>query len=169
MPPSTNRKIRALKVSEEDLTAGDISKLTRLFDEVVASPRYAKTLRGGIIFSFGGYEHDGRHGFEIEPVRRYTQRIDERYPQFAYFLPEDPKYSQIFSWIASLATPMEPQEGEEGIAVDPRELTRIVITRIEAVRQFCLKIGDDPARTVNAILEAMPDEITEAVKTELGR
>jgi hypothetical protein len=39
----------------------------------------------------------------------------------------------------------------------------------EAVRQFCIRIGDDPARTVNAILEAMPDEITEAVKTELGR
>jgi hypothetical protein len=164
-----NKKIRALKVSEEDLAAGDISKLTRLFDQVTASARYCRTLRGGIIFSFGGYEHDGRHGFEIDEIRRYTQRIDERYPHFAYFLPEDPKYAQVFSWIASLANPMEPQEGEEGITVDPRELTGIVVARILAVRQFCEKIGDDPARTVNAILEAMPEEIAEAAKGQLGQ
>jgi hypothetical protein len=63
---------------------------------------------------------------------------------------------------------MEPQEGEEeGITVDPRELAGIVVERILAIRQFCEKIGDDPSRTVDAILDAMPDEITESVKVRL--
>jgi hypothetical protein len=106
---------------------------------------------------------DPRRGFESETVRRYTQRVDARYPFFAYFLPPDSSYGQIFSWMASLATPQEPAPGEaEGITVDPREFTNIVVTRILAVRSFCDRIGDDAEDTVVAILDAMPEEIASA-------
>jgi hypothetical protein len=42
-----------------------------------------------------------------------------------------------------------------------------VVERILAIRQFCEKIGDDPSLTVKAVLDAMPDEISEAVRERL--
>jgi hypothetical protein len=163
-----NRQVRALKVAEASLRTADIGEVSRVFDQVVASPQYCKRLRGSIMFAFGERETDPRRGFESEAVRRYAQRVDARYPFFAYFLPPDSTYGQLFSWMASLATPVEPEPGEaEGIAVDPREFTNIVVTRILAVRSFCDRIEDDPDATVNAILEAMPEEIASAATAEL--
>jgi hypothetical protein len=163
-----NRQVRALKVSEASLKTADIGEVSRVFDQVVASPKYCKRLRGSIMFAFGDREMDPRRGFESEAVRRYTQRVDARYPFFAYFLPPDSGYGQIFSWMASLATPVEPEPGEaEGIAVDPREFKNIVVTRILAVRSFCDRIQDDPEDTVDAILDAMPEEIASAVTADL--
>jgi hypothetical protein len=162
-----NRQVRALKVSEASLKTADIGEVSRVFDQVVASPRNCKLLRGSIMFSFGDRGMDPR-GFESETVRRYTQRVDARYPFFAYFLPPDSRYGQIFSWMASLATPVEPEPGEaEGIAVDPGEFKNIVVTRILAVRSFCDRIHDHPEDTVDAILDAMPEEIVSAVTADL--
>ncbi len=163
------RQVRALKVSESNLRNGDIADVSRVFDKVVASPRYSKQLRGTIMFAFGERESDPRRGFESEAVRRYTQRVDARYPFFAYFLPPEERYGQIFSWMASLATPVDPEPGaSEGITVDPDEFKKIVVARILAVQSFCDRIHDDPEDTIGAILEVMPDEIAAAIRSELN-
>lgn len=170
--PSTrsSRQIRSLQVADKDLAAGDISRVSKVFDQVVASPMYSKSLRGGIVFAFGSHDKDPRHNFEIEEIRRYTRLIDARYPYFPYFLPEDPQLQQIINWFASLATPVEPDpDATEGITVDPRAFLEIVVARIEAVREFCAGIADNPASTEKAILAAVPEEIAAAVRERLPR
>src|SRR5512138_2867269 len=99
------RKIHALAVTDQDLATGDITQVARVFDQVVASARYSKTLRGRVVFAFGRHAQGARHNFEVEEVRRYTQAIDARYPFFPYFLPSDPDLGEVFAWIASL-TPL---------------------------------------------------------------
>lgn len=170
MPSTRSRKqIRALQVADRDLAAGDISRVSKVFDQVVASPQYSKSLRGAIVFAFGSHDRDPRHNFEIEEIRRYTRLIDARYPYFPYFLPADPQLQQIINWFASLATPVEPDpDATEGITVDPLAFLEIVLARIQSVREFCAGIGDDPASTERAILTAMPEEIAAAARERLS-
>jgi hypothetical protein len=162
------RKIHALAVADRDLATGDITQVARVFDQVVASARYSKTLRGRVVFAFGRHAQGARHNFEVEEVRRYTQAIDARYPFFPYFLPADPDLGEVFAWIASLTPLLDPEPGEVFAAVNPHELVQAAALRVRAVRDFCAVIGDDPAGPVEAIVKAMPDEIVDLVKQQIG-
>jgi hypothetical protein len=164
-----NRIIRALVESDADLDAGDASETIELFHKVVTVPKHAKALRGCIVFQFGRFDSDPRPNFVIPEVRRYTQLIDEAHPYFCYFLPEPKEMTQVYSWLMSLASPVEPiAPNATGVKVNAGEYVDMIAERITAVRTLCNRIFDEPSVTEKAILDAVPKEAATAVAAKLA-
>lgn len=125
---------------------------------------------GSVFFEFGRFDKDPRPNHVIDEVRRYTQLIDQRYPYFLYFLPERPEFQQVYSWLASLATPTSPiAANAKGISVDPAAFATLAVARIHAIRSFCERILDDPADTEEGILAALPKQIAAEVRALVSR
>jgi hypothetical protein len=148
-----------LKISDEDIDAGNAADVIRVFNDAVAIPRTAKTLRGSIFFNFGRFDHDPRPNFVIPEIRRFTWLVDRAHPYFCYFLIEPPEMTQMYSWIMSLCSPIEPITDTAVIKANPGELVDLIVTRLRAVRTLCDRILDDPSPTEEAVLNAMPKPI----------
>jgi hypothetical protein len=163
------REFRELRISDEDMDAGNAADVIRLFNDAISVPRNAKLLRGSIVFAFGRFDRDPRPNFVIPEVRGFTQLVDQAHPHFCYFLPEAPETTQIYSWLMSLAHPEEPiLAGARGIKVNPGKFIELIIARIEAVRRLCTRILDDPTETEKAIQAAMPEPLVTLIRAQLS-
>lgn len=164
-----SKAIRVLAISDADLDVGNAADPIRVFNQAVAVPKHARALRGCIVFEFARFDNDPRPNFIIPEVRRYTQLIDQAHPYFCYFLPEPAATTQVYSWLMSLASPIEPiAPNATGIIVDECDFLDLIMTRIAAVQSLCDRIFDDASITEKAIMDALPKNIAAAVAAKVS-
>lgn len=98
LPP---REPVSFAVTRDEIERGDIALALQKLLSLLESPERAVSYRGRLCLAIEGYEDDGRQPYEIEPVRGYFARLDERFPYWFYFLSrEDDSLALIASLLA---------------------------------------------------------------------
>jgi Chlororespiratory reduction 6 len=72
-------------VSRSEVERGDITIVMEPLAALFAKPEIARANRVRLDVAFAGYDDDSRELFEIDEVREFVRRLDERFPYWMYF------------------------------------------------------------------------------------
>lgn len=73
-------------ITKREVLAMDTSSALNVLSALIASPQNARGFFGQVEIAFNGYDETTEELFEIESVRSYIYKLDEKFPYWLYFL-----------------------------------------------------------------------------------
>ena len=74
-----------MTATRADVMAANSRPLVQLLRGMTTRPRAWRRLRGSVLFSVDGWNHDPREIYEIPEVRTYWAKVDAAFPAWTYF------------------------------------------------------------------------------------
>jgi hypothetical protein len=160
---------RMVEITRADVESGSTHELVDGLTRVLADPPFARSMQGGTIIMFDGYNDDPREIEEIPEVLAYLRRIHEELRFLLYFLDPAPMAGAILHFIAAFGghvskAPTPPG----GINVEPTDESMVALFDhlIEAVT-LAERMADTPAEIVQRLVAPFP-ALEEAITERLG-
>lgn len=72
-------------VTRSEVERGDVTIVMEPLAALYATPEAARAHLGRLDVAFAGYDDDSRELFEIDEVREFVRRLDERFPYWMFF------------------------------------------------------------------------------------
>lgn len=76
-------------VSREEVVYNNITPALNILKKLIESPEKARTYKEKVDITFHGYDNYPEELFEIQEVRNYVYKLDEKFPFWLYFLSKE--------------------------------------------------------------------------------
>jgi hypothetical protein len=148
-----NKKpIRGVVTTAEDLEAGNVEHIVRVFTEVAQVPKHAKEVRSSVALEFPSYADDPRPDHTIPAIRQFIRALDAQMPYFLYFLVDNPAFRHMQFYLFCLVD----RENENEQTVSAQAFVDLLERKSKDIRQFCYRIADHPDDILEALLISLP-------------
>jgi hypothetical protein len=123
-----------ITVSRKEIELGDINKALEKLNKFIEYGFVMKRYCEDIEIAFTGYEKDSRALWEIEEVRNYVRKLDEKFPYWFYFLTKEG--AGLHSIVQCFLLPYLTEEGKRNY--HPKQLSEYLAKRgFPAMNYLC--------------------------------
>jgi hypothetical protein len=155
---------RLVSISREDAEAGDSDESAASVQRLLADRAFARSLQGGIVIAFDGWDDDPRDITRIPAVLRYLRQLHEAVPFLFYFLDPAPEHGALMHFAAAHGGLVRSaQDPEQRVVVEQtQESAAALATHLAGAYALAERLADDPAQIVRALVEPY-DGLAEAL------
>ena len=125
-------------VSKEEILNGETSEIINIFESMLSSKDNVRKLKENVDIAFSGYDEDTRELFEIDQVRDFVFKLDEKFPYWLYFLSK--RHLGLQCILFCMLPPYLTEEGKAKIF--PQKIEALLINRwFPAMNHICENVG----------------------------
>jgi hypothetical protein len=146
MPPGTE----VLKIQRRNVMRADISPITEEMDALIARQSRGGALTHKVYFDLQGFQGDDRYLREIPEVRKWFQRLEQRYPFLLYLLSG---YRGQLQEVAAMFVPYEIEGAN--IVFEQEPMGRYLKEKLGKSVSYARAIGADPQVSIMLILSQL--------------